>query len=178
VRDRGDFDVVIAGASLAGCSAARLFALRGARVALVERRPDPDAYKVVCTHTIQPSAVAAIERLGLAPLMEAAGAARVRPAAWTPHGGWLRFPAASPRGFGLSRRRLDPILRQLAASTPGVELIPGQAVVGLRHDGDRVTGADRSARRQAPNDQGSSHCGRRRARVLDCAPGNGSGTHS
>jgi 2-polyprenyl-6-methoxyphenol hydroxylase-like FAD-dependent oxidoreductase len=74
--------------------------------------------------------------------MEAAGAVRVRPAAWTPHGGWLRFPDDSPRGFGLSRRRLDPLLRELAASTPGVELIPGQAVVDLRHEGERVAGAE------------------------------------
>src|SRR3954451_21575048 len=42
-----DFDAVIVGASVAGCTAARLFAQRGARVALVERRPDLDAYKTV-----------------------------------------------------------------------------------------------------------------------------------
>ena len=35
-----DFDVVIVGASVAGCTAARLYAQR---VALVERRPDIDA---------------------------------------------------------------------------------------------------------------------------------------
>jgi choline dehydrogenase-like flavoprotein len=45
-----DFDAVVVGASVAGCTAARLFAQRGARVALVERRPDLDAYKTVCTH--------------------------------------------------------------------------------------------------------------------------------
>jgi flavin-dependent dehydrogenase len=33
--------VAIVGASIAGCTAARLFAQAGARVALVERRPDP-----------------------------------------------------------------------------------------------------------------------------------------
>ena len=77
---RAAFDVVIAGASIAGCTAARLFALAGARVALVERRPDPAAYKVICTHQIQSSAVPTIERLGLAPLLEQAGAVRSRPA--------------------------------------------------------------------------------------------------
>jgi flavin-dependent dehydrogenase len=35
--------VAIVGASIAGCTAARLFAQAGARVALVERRPDPAA---------------------------------------------------------------------------------------------------------------------------------------
>ena len=56
------FDVVVVGASIAGCTSARLFALAGARVALVERRPDPGAYKVVCTHQILSSAVPTIER--------------------------------------------------------------------------------------------------------------------
>ena len=50
-------DVVVVGASIAGCTAARLLAQQGAEVTLVEKRPDLDAYKVVCTHYIQPSAL-------------------------------------------------------------------------------------------------------------------------
>src|SRR3954449_7850263 len=98
------FDVVIGGASIAGCAAARLFARAGARVALVERRPDPSAYKVACTHQIQSSAAPAIERLGLAPLLEDAGAVRSRAAGWSPYGGWLRFPSDAPLGYGITRR--------------------------------------------------------------------------
>jgi menaquinone-9 beta-reductase len=130
------YDVVVAGASIAGCSAARLFALAGARVALVERRPDPEAYKVVCTHQIQSSAVPTIERLGLAPLLAEAGAVRSRAAAWSPFGGWFDFPADAPKGYGLTRRKLDPLVRRLALETPGVEYFPGKTVVGL-HEGDR-----------------------------------------
>jgi flavin-dependent dehydrogenase len=44
------YDAVVVGASTAGCTAARFLAFAGARVALVERRPDLDAYKTVCTH--------------------------------------------------------------------------------------------------------------------------------
>jgi flavin-dependent dehydrogenase len=73
---RPDFDAVVVGASVAGCTAARLYAQRGARVALVERRPDLDAYKTVCTHYIQPSATPTIERLGLAGPLEERGAVR------------------------------------------------------------------------------------------------------
>src|SRR3954470_15842358 len=76
MSSRTEFDVVVAGASIAGCAAARLFALAGSRVALVDQRPAPSAYKVACTHQIQSSAAPAIERLGLAPLLEAAGAVR------------------------------------------------------------------------------------------------------
>jgi 2-polyprenyl-6-methoxyphenol hydroxylase-like FAD-dependent oxidoreductase len=62
----GEYDVAMVGASTAGCTAARLFSLRGARVALIERRPARDAYKTVCTHYIQSSATPTIEKLGLA----------------------------------------------------------------------------------------------------------------
>jgi menaquinone-9 beta-reductase len=136
------FDVVVAGASLAGCATARLFALAGARVALVEKRPGLDAYKVVCTHQIQSSAAPAIERLGLGPALERSGAARPRPAAWTPHGGWLLFPRDAPAAYGITRRRLDPMVRDLAVNTPGVDYFPGQTVTAVTGDRDRVTGLE------------------------------------
>ena len=129
-------DVAIVGASLAGCTAARLFAQSGATVALIDKQTDADAYKVVCTHAIQPSATPTIERLGLAPLLEARGARRTAAHMWTPYGGWLSTPDDLPRAWGVTRRTLDPMLRRLAADTPGVELALGETVVGL--DGGRV----------------------------------------
>ena len=137
---RTAFDVVVVGASIAGCAAARLFALAGARVALIDRRPDPAAYKVVCTHTIQSSATPTIERLGLATLLDARGAVRTHPEVWTPYGGLVRFPTDVPHGFGVTRATLDPMLRQLAADTPGVELMLGEAVIGLIDDDGRIAG--------------------------------------
>jgi menaquinone-9 beta-reductase len=136
------FDVVVVGASIAGCTAARLFALAGARVALVERRPDPAAYKVLCTHAIQSSASPTIERLGLATLLEARGAVRTHPEVWTPHGGWIRFPTDVPHGYSVTRATLDPMLRELAAATPGVDLLLGRAAVGLLDDRGRIVGLE------------------------------------
>ncbi len=136
------FDVVVAGASIAGCTAARLFALAGARVALVERRPDPRAHKVVCTHQILSSAVPTIERLGLAPLLEDRGAVRTHAEAWTPYGGWIRFPTDAPYGYGVTRQTLDPVLRELAEDTPGVELLPGRTVVRLLGENGRPAGVE------------------------------------
>ena len=83
------FDVAVVGASVAGCTAARLFAQSGATVALIERRDDPAAYKVVCTHAILPPATPTIERLGLAPLLVERGALRTQAEFWTPYGGWF-----------------------------------------------------------------------------------------
>jgi flavin-dependent dehydrogenase len=138
--ERAGFDVVVVGASIAGCSAARLFAVAGAKVALIERRPDPGAYKVVCTHQILSSAVPTIERLGLAALIEARGAVRTHVEAWSPYGGWMRFPTDVPYGYGVTRWTLDPILRELAAGTPGVEFLPGWTVTGLLNDDGRPAG--------------------------------------
>ena len=136
------FDVAVVGASIAGCTAARFYALRGARVALIEQRPDPGAWKVVCTHAIQSSAAPTIERLGLAPLLEERGAVRIHGEAYTPCAGWIHAPADAPRGYGVTRQTLDPLLRSLAAETPGVELLTGRTAVGLPGDGVEVETRD------------------------------------
>ena len=133
------YDVAVVGASVAGCTAARLFAQRGARVALIERRPDIDAHKTVCTHYIQPSATPTIERLGLAPLLDRRGAVHNSVDIWTRHGGWMVSAGDGPYGYSLTRRSLDPILRRLAADTDGVDLLNGWTAAGLRGE-DRPAG--------------------------------------
>ena len=70
------FDVAVVGASIAGCTAATLFARTGARVALLESHSDPEAYKHACTHMIQSSANGVLDRLGVARELEAAGGVR------------------------------------------------------------------------------------------------------
>jgi 2-polyprenyl-6-methoxyphenol hydroxylase-like FAD-dependent oxidoreductase len=136
------FDVAVVGASIGGCTAARLYGLAGLRVALIERRPDPAAYKVTCTHAILSSAVPTMERVGIAPLIDARGAVRTHPSAWSPYGGWMRLPTDGPHGYGVTRKTLDPLLRQLAADTPGVELITGSTAVGLLGSDGRPAGVE------------------------------------
>jgi 2-polyprenyl-6-methoxyphenol hydroxylase-like FAD-dependent oxidoreductase len=132
------YDVAIVGASIAGCTAARLFALRRARVALIEARPAMDAYKTVCSHFIQSSATPTIEKLGLAPLLETRGAVHNSADLWTRDGGWIVADGGAPYGYSVTRRTLDPILRKLAADTPGVELLAGWTAIGLLGDGRPV----------------------------------------
>ena len=131
----GDYDVAIVGASTAGCTAARLFALRGSRVALIEARPSIDAYKTVCTHFIQSSATPTIEKLGLAALLDARGAVHNTIDLWTQDSGWIVPDGDAPYGYNVTRRTLDPILRKLAADTPGIELLAGWTAVGLEGNG-------------------------------------------
>ena len=138
-------DVAIVGASIAGCAAAILFARQGLSVALLERETDPAAYKKICTHYIQPSATATLERLGLISAIEAAGGVpNHRTAFWT-RWGWIHPPgmqnAAQPiTGYNIRRETFDPMLRGLAANTPGVALMPGHTARELLKVGERVVG--------------------------------------
>ena len=140
-RMRDHHDVAIVGASAAGCAAATLLARRGLRVALVERSPDPDSFKTVCTHYIQASATPAIRRLGLAERIESAGGLRNSIDLWTRYG-WVRHPGAGelPHGYSIRRERLDPLARSLAMETPGVEPLLGTRAVGLVERDGRVAG--------------------------------------
>jgi menaquinone-9 beta-reductase len=135
-----DYDAVIVGASLAGCTAAMLLARTGARVALVEKRASAEAFKRVCSHFIQASAVPTLERAGLLEPMLAAGAIRSGLRIWT-RWGWI-VPPYDPRnaGVNLRRERLDPLVRSLAAETPGVELLLGHTVRSLVRDADGKVG--------------------------------------
>lgn len=139
--DPATYDAVIVGASLAGCTVAIMLARKGLRIALVERHPDPSAFKRVCTHYIASSAVPTLERLGLLKPMEDIGAQRPRVRVRTPWG-WILPPAHSkvPSGINLRRERLDPLIRTAAAETPGVELILGRTAYELVNDDGRVSG--------------------------------------
>jgi 2-polyprenyl-6-methoxyphenol hydroxylase-like FAD-dependent oxidoreductase len=137
-----DYDVAIVGASLAGATAAILLGRAGARVALIEQRPDAGAFKKVCSHYIQASAVPTLQRAGLLESIEAAGARRSRGRLWT-RWGWVMptGPSKVPAGVNLRRERLDPLVRGIAAQAPGVELMLGHTVTELvRDDGDAVSG--------------------------------------
>jgi menaquinone-9 beta-reductase len=131
IENEPAYDAVIVGGSLAGCATAIQLGRAGARVALVEKQPDPNAYKRVCSHFIQASGVPAIERLGLLEPMLEAGALRPRVHAWTKWG-WVQAPPEkAARGINLRREKLDPMVRALAAETPGVELLLGWTVERL-----------------------------------------------
>lgn len=138
-----NYDVVIVGASIAGCTTATLLGRRGLRVALVERRPNPQAFKRVCGHFIQSSAVPMLERHGLLAPIERAGAVRSRTRAWT-RWGWVEPPAHStlPASLNLRREKLDPLLRSIAAETPGVTMLLGATVDRLLLDEERIVGVE------------------------------------
>jgi 2-polyprenyl-6-methoxyphenol hydroxylase-like FAD-dependent oxidoreductase len=133
-------DVVVVGGSLGGCATAALFARRGLKVVVLERRHDAAAYKKVCTHFIQPSATPVLRRLGLADRIEAAGGIRNRLRVWT-RWGWIKDSAeAGDYGYNVRRQTLDPLVRQWAMATPGVRFTEGTVARGLLREGAHVVG--------------------------------------
>ncbi|MET0305614.1 MAG: alpha/beta fold hydrolase [Solirubrobacterales bacterium] len=168
---QGDYDAVIVGASIAGCSVATLLARAGARVALLDRRPDATSYKTLCTHFIQASATETIQRLGLAERIEAAGGLRNGIEAWTREG-WIRPRLGAdyehPRyGYDIRREKLDPMLRELASETAGVDLMLGHTVTGLLESESRPAGVRTTDRDRRPREL--------KARVVVAADGRDSG---
>ncbi|QLE70292.1 NAD(P)/FAD-dependent oxidoreductase [Streptomyces rectiverticillatus] len=148
---RYDYDVVISGAGLAGSAAATLLARRGVRVALLERRSDPAAYKVLCTHSIHAGAYPVLDELGLVPALEKAGAVR-NEVRWYTRWGWIQ-PRPAPAGpelpyaYNIRRSTLDPLIRSHAADTPGVDLLLGHHVTGLVRKAGRTLGVRASTPR-------------------------------
>jgi 2-polyprenyl-6-methoxyphenol hydroxylase-like FAD-dependent oxidoreductase len=137
---QASYDAVVVGASLAGCTTAMLLARQGARVAVVEKQPDPDAFKRMCSHFIQASAVPTLERLGLLGPIEAAGGVRSGFRAWTQWGLIAPPPDRASRSVNLRREVLDPLVRGAASETPGVELLLGRTATRLLRSGGAFEG--------------------------------------
>jgi 2-polyprenyl-6-methoxyphenol hydroxylase-like FAD-dependent oxidoreductase len=136
-----DFDVVVVGASIAGCTAATLYGRAGLHVALVERNRSIESHKALCGHFVLGGAKATLERLGLWQQLLEAGAATSETLSVRTPDGWITGDSSGvPAAISLRRSRLDPLLRRWAAATPGVELLLGHAVTGVLRDRDAVTG--------------------------------------
>jgi menaquinone-9 beta-reductase len=145
------YDVVIVGASIAGCTAATLLGRAGLRVALLERHRHADTAKALCGHFILGGAVPTLRRLGVHGRMRAAGAV-TGPIAMHLGGAWSSVDGPDlPHPINLRRTVLDPMLREVASSTPGVDLRLGHTVTALTFGTsetvvDARTGGPRSGR--------------------------------
>jgi menaquinone-9 beta-reductase len=135
-----DYDVVVIGGSLAGCSTAILLGRAGQRVAVVEKQPDPAAFKRMCSHFVQASGVPAVERLGLLEPIVEAGGLRCRIRAWTKWGTILAPPDRAGYAVNLRREVLDPLVREAAGSTEGVDVYLGRTATALVREEGVVRG--------------------------------------
>jgi len=133
-------DVLIAGGGIAGSALAILLGRQGLGVELFERARFPR--EKPCGEGLMPAGVGVLQRLGLA---EAVGGApfygvRYHFGGRTAEG---RFPQAAglpTAGRGQRRYRLDQVLFEAAASTPGVAAHTGVAVEAPWCEKGRVVG--------------------------------------
>ena len=130
------YDAVIVGGSLAGCAAATMLGRAGARVAVLEKSPDPATFKQICSHFIQASAVPTLERMDLLEPMMDGGR------------GPLALSGARAVGVDRSAAGAGRAQHQPAPATP-------------RPDGPRDGGVD-PRRRPAPRPFGGGAAPRRR----------------
>jgi 2-polyprenyl-6-methoxyphenol hydroxylase-like FAD-dependent oxidoreductase len=135
------YDVVVAGARVAGASTALLLARAGLRVALVDRVAR--GTDTVSTHALMRAGVTQLSRWGVLPAVRGAGTPPVHRVLF--HYPWdsVRLAIRPSPGvdalYAPRRTVLDPILLD-AAATAGAEVLERVAVVGVTGDGTRVTG--------------------------------------
>lgn len=137
----GPYDVVIAGAGLAGGSLALRLAGAGARVALVDAATFPR--DKLCGEYLSPEAWGVLGRLGLTDAVARSGYHPIRRLRLTtPRGRQLEADLTGPDGLpgiGLGRAFLDDLLVRHARAA-GAEVIEGARVTGpILRDG-RVAG--------------------------------------
>jgi 2-polyprenyl-6-methoxyphenol hydroxylase-like FAD-dependent oxidoreductase len=131
-----DYDVIIVGAGIAGCTAATAYGRAGLRVALLERQRSLRAHKTLCGHFVLGGTHDVLDRLDFWPAMVDHGAAVTATlGVWT-RWGWIvpRPGHGVPPAISLRRSKLDPLLREIAGATPGVDLMLGHKVVDLVAD--------------------------------------------
>ena len=133
-------DVVVVGAGIAGCSTAAMFGRMGLEVVVLDAEPDINVFKRSCAHYIQPSALPVLRKYGLAGLIEEHGGIRSVTDVWM-RWGWIHSSLPSDQfGYNIRRETLDPLLRRVAAWTPGVRVRQGHAVKEVLRRGNRIAG--------------------------------------
>jgi menaquinone-9 beta-reductase len=125
------YDAIIIGAGLAGCSTAIQLAQRGHRVLLLEQQRYP-THKL-CGEFLSVEVISSFERLGILGAVRAAGAAPIRHASVTTCTGQSFHSDLPGTALGLSRYALDLILIQRAAAV-GATCRDGTAVTAVTGD--------------------------------------------
>ena len=142
------YDVVIVGASVAGCLSAIEFAKRGVRVAVIEKNASPDKYKVVCSHILHANVVEELRALGVYEDMLERGGQATGLEIHVSDTQALAYPLSKKPVFAnIQRRILDPVIKGLLARFDAIETHWGQNVRELvRNDGGRVVAVKAKSR--------------------------------
>jgi 2-polyprenyl-6-methoxyphenol hydroxylase-like FAD-dependent oxidoreductase len=139
-----DYDVIVAGAGVAGTSSAILLGQEGYRVLLLDRATFP-RHKT-CGEGIMPEGVSILESLGLLPAILEQGAGHARGVRFRSRSGvWAQADFPAPPGspavsLVIRRYELDHLLLERARQTPTVTVREGFVVTGAIYGADTVVG--------------------------------------
>lgn len=140
---RSHYDVIVAGARVAGASTAMLLARMGLRVLVVD--PVARGRDTLSTHALMRAGVLQLHRWGLLDRVRAAGTPPLRSTTFHYRDESIRVDIHEKDGvdalYAPRRTVLDPILQD-GAMEAGAEVVHGHAVIGLARDEQgRVRGA-------------------------------------
>lgn len=140
VQDR--YDVVIAGARVAGASTALLLARAGLRVLVVD--PVPRGRDTLSTHALMRAGVLQLARWGVLPAIRSVGTPAIVRTIFDYGDETITVPIQPRDGvdalYAPRRTVLDPILADTAAAA-GAHVVHGLALVDILETDGRVTGA-------------------------------------
>jgi len=134
------YDVIIIGASIAGCMSALELANKGWRVAVLEKRQSLQAYKKICTHIIHPYAVNKLKEFGV---LETLLNESAQMTAMNIHHQDLSvlFPFKGKLdAANIERSDLDPALRATLLNHKNITLFMGFRIQSFIKSGKRVSG--------------------------------------
>jgi flavin-dependent dehydrogenase len=125
-----DADLVVIGGGPVGAALAMFMGRAGRRVTVLEKSRFPRDKP--CGEGLMPSGVAVLDRLGID--LVAAGFPPLSGVRYVLAGGSAGGAFRAGRGCGVRRLRLDQLLAERAAGTPGVELLLGCTATGVSVD--------------------------------------------
>lgn len=139
ISDR-HYDVLIVGASIAGSILALALARKNWRVAILEKREDPQFFKKICTHIIHPGGVKQLQKVGIGVSDDTTSASAT--AMKLMHENLHAFfpPGGQRKAANIERRDIDPALKQRLSETPNIDFYQGYHLKHLLRQGQNIIG--------------------------------------
>jgi 2-polyprenyl-6-methoxyphenol hydroxylase-like FAD-dependent oxidoreductase len=132
---RKTYDVVIVGASIAGCISAIEFVKRGLRVAVLEKHSDKNKYKVMCSHIMHPNVAEELKSLGVYDALLAKGGQATGLEIHLSANQIISYPFNKKPAFAnIERRLLDPVLKDVLTRFKLIDCFWGERVIELVKD--------------------------------------------
>ena len=126
-------EIIIVGASIAGCSAALMYAEKGIRVLIIDKATSMESYKKHCVHFVQPCGIPILKRIGLYKDIDQLGLL-TKARFWT-GAGWLaskeHYYTNEDYAINLERSKFDPYIKKVVDNHPLIDLKLNASVTSI-----------------------------------------------